>query len=123
MYALSTIIIVIHKVFYEQENGQTKGSEGQTARDSDSGAGFARGKQADSGRNQTSIGKRLGMGQKDPPDSRKERLRMKLDAASLGLAIRDCKERGFDRLTYAPTDLTLHAFLNFQRIIFSTDEI
>ena len=29
-------------------------------------------------------------------------MRLKLDAASLGLAIRDCKERGFDRLTYAP---------------------
>ena len=29
-------------------------------------------------------------------------LHNQMDAASLGLAIRDCKERGFDRLTYAP---------------------
>jgi len=32
-------------------------------------------------------------------------------AASLGLAIRDCKERGFDRLTYAPDKIgKLHTF-------------
>jgi hypothetical protein len=109
MYALSTIIIVIHKVFYEQENGQTESSQGQTARDSDTGPRIAGGKQTDSGRNQKGVGKRLGMGAKDPPDSRWERLRMRLDAASLGLAIRDCKERGFDRLTYAPNDLKLHS--------------
>jgi hypothetical protein len=30
-YGLSTIIFVIHKVFYESENGQTKGSKGQIA--------------------------------------------------------------------------------------------
>lgn|GEM_PF-5045373 len=29
-------------------------------------------------------------------------MRFDMDAASLGLAIRDCKERGFGRLTYAP---------------------
>jgi hypothetical protein len=45
MYILSTIIFVIHKVFYEAKNGQTKGSKGQIARDFDAGAGFARGKQ------------------------------------------------------------------------------
>ena len=31
MYILSTIIYVIRKVFYEQENGQTNGSKAQTA--------------------------------------------------------------------------------------------
>ena len=111
MYALSTIIFVIHKVFYEQKNGQTKGSEGKIAGHPDTGPRIAGGKQADSGRSQAGSGKRLGMGAENAPDSLQRGLRVRLDAASLGLAIRDCKERGFDRLTYAPKTIgMLHAF-------------
>lgn len=102
-YILSTIIFVIRKVFYEHKNGQTEGSEVQTARDSDTGSRFAGRKQADSSRDQTHIGERVRLGSENAADSfPRKRVRLKLDAASLGLAIRDCKERGFDRLTYAP---------------------
>lgn len=39
MYDLSTIIIVIHKVFYEAKNGQTEGSESQIQGHFDAGEG------------------------------------------------------------------------------------
>jgi hypothetical protein len=47
MYILSTIIFVIHNVFYEAKNGQANRSKGQKARHFYDCAGFPGRKQSD----------------------------------------------------------------------------
>ena len=42
-----------------------------------------------------------------------------VDAASVGLPVRDCKERGFYQMNYASKSIgTLHAFREFQSAFF-----
>jgi hypothetical protein len=64
MYVLSTIIFVIRKVFYEAKNGQTQGSQGQTAIHRNAGARFSRGIQGHKQRSLKDDGHRIRLGEK-----------------------------------------------------------